>query len=179
MRPSVFALCLGVSTLFGCSKTEKSPEPARTAASTLPVTSASAGATNEPETVHTRLVECKWTGRYTESFGENVAEIECTSHAPKPLKQVTFWIYYYDKDQKLLERFLNSLEEGSGTVLEPGATKKLALGKSRGHEPIQTRAIEVEASRGTYTDGTSWQNPELGLEERSMAGPIPSMAPPP
>jgi hypothetical protein len=150
-----------------CSKEEKAPPPA---ASTTPSAApAESSALVEPEIVHTRLITCSWTGKYADSFGENVAEFECKSHAAKPLRQVAFWVYYYDKDGKQLERYLSSVERTEGVVFAPGATVKLALGKSRGREPIYTKAIEVEAFRGVYSDGRSWENPTLAPEERPLS----------
>jgi uncharacterized protein YcfL len=167
----LFALALGA-----CSKHEASPSPAPSAAapSAAPLSGPSAQSSDEPEIVATRMVSCTWTGKWTESFGEDVAEFSCKSNAPKALKQIVFWVYYYDKDGKLLERFLNSVEEPSGVVLEPGATKKLAIGKSKPHEPIYAKAIEVEAWRGSYVDGKRWENPDIAPENRPMQGPVPA-----
>ncbi len=149
-----------------CSRTDHREQQTRPGPSaTAPLPSAA-----EPARVFERLVSCRWTGQYAESYGDEVAAFECKSSASKPLTQLQFWVYYYDENGEQLDRFAHSLEQSDQPLISPGETKTFTLGKPKPKEPVHAKKIEVEASRGTYRDGSSWSNPSLAPEERPLGG---------
>lgn len=100
-------------------------------------------------------VKGKWTGKYVDSFGREVPELEIENGFDLELMWGFVNLYYYDKDGKQLEityengsKAKRFYQNGSGLLqnIKPGEKKKLALGPTKKETPEGTDTIEVEVT---------------------------------
>lgn len=159
MNRTVLIFIAGLAVaIAGCKKKEdqgakKAPSSAADAgAAAKPADAAPAAAAERP----LRVFDCKFAG-FTGDGDEREVQFDVTNRGQQKSKSAQSWIYYYDEAGKQIARYPHRFF----VELEPGASKKTALGFKGTKIPEKAKTIECEISEVEWDDKSEWENQNL------------------
>lgn len=116
-------------------------------------------------------VSVKDLGRYeADDMGDKARAFEVTNHGTSVVTHLQFYVWYYDKDKKVLGDKPSALNYPEQLGLKPGETRVLPLGFAQGSEPAGTAFVEAPLTGIDFADGSSWANEKDGYPDRPMGG---------
>jgi hypothetical protein len=191
MNPAAIVLALALApplALLGCSRASDDAPPVA-AATTAPPAAAKCPAGSSSDGAN-----CKGSGparaatlTWNATFGDSAQVFALKNVSGAALKNGSISIWFYDRSGKRLDeagaKKYAAQGDAFGTNVKAGETRNISIPLSKSSLPDGTAEIEAEVVKVTLvnpdgSDGMSWKNDDLNLDERVMTG-TPSAALPP